>query len=147
MTTTMTVTPSSRLSTPGAAPTPETWLAGRSALLSIQWIYYFLLPQILGPKKKKVTNVGDFFKAFREAGAEEVDPSESGESSSRGPAFSGGGFRLGSDETPSAMIGGPSTSASKEDKPRRFVLKMWRDGFSIDDGDIRLYNDPQHRYV
>ena len=94
-----------------------------------------------------MTNVGDFFKAFKEAGAEEVDPSESGESSSRGPAFSGGGFRLGSDETPSAMIGGPSTSASKEDKPRRFVLKMWRDGFSIDDGDIRLYNDPQHRHV
>jgi len=100
---------------------------------------------ILGPKKKKVTNVGDFFKAFKEAGAEEVDPSETGASSSRGPAFSGGGFRLGSDETPSAMIGGPSTSASKEDKPRRFVLKMWRDGFSIDDGDIRQYNDPQHR--
>ena len=22
---------------------------------------------------------------------------------------------------------------------------MWRDGFSVDDGDIRLYNDPQHR--
>merc|ERR550519_1957294 len=100
---------------------------------------------ILGPKKKKVTNVGDFFKAFKEAGAEEVDPSETGEGSSRGPAFSGGGFRLGSDETPSAMIGGPSTSASKEDQPRRFVLKMWRDGFSIDDGDIRQYNDPQHR--
>merc|ERR1719242_567041 len=100
---------------------------------------------ILGPKKKKVTNVGDFFKAFKEAGAEEVDPSETGASSSRGPAFSGGGFRLGSDETPSAMIGAPSTSASKEDQPRRFVLKMWRDGFSVDDGDIRQYNDPQHR--
>ena len=104
-------------------------------------------PQILGPKKKKVTNVGDFFKAFREAGAEEVDPSETAERSSRGPAFSGGGFRLGSDETPSAMIGAPSTSASQEDKPRRFVLKMWRDGFSVDDGDIRQYNDPQHRHV
>ena len=91
--------------------------------------------------------MGDFFKAFKEAGAEEVDPSETGEGSSRGPAFSGGGFRLGSDETPSAMIGGPSTSASKEDQPRRFVLKMWRDGFSIDDGDIRQYNDPQHRHV
>ena len=95
-----------------------------------------------------MTNVGDFFKAFREAGAEEVNPSESGQSSSRGPAFSGGGFSLGSDETPSAMIGGgPSSSASKEDNPRRFVLKMWRDGFSIDDGDIRQYNDPQHRHV
>jgi len=56
---------------------------------------------ILGPKKKKVTNVGDFFKAFKEAGAVPVDPSETGESSSGARAFSGGGFRLGSDETPS----------------------------------------------
>merc|ERR1711936_1211557 len=99
---------------------------------------------ILGPKKKKVTNVGDFFKAFKEAGAVPVDPSETGESSSGARAFSGGGFRLGSDETPSTKIGGAS-AAPKEEKPRRFVLKMWRDGFSIDDGDIRLYNDPQHR--
>lgn len=61
----------------------------------------------MGPKKKKVNNVGDFFKAFREAGAEEVDPSSEGGSGSRPgvQAFSGGGFRLGSDETPSAMIG------------------------------------------
>jgi len=100
---------------------------------------------ILGPKKKKVGNVGDFFKAFREAGAVPVDPSETGESSSSGTrAFSGGGFRLGSDETPSTKIGGAS-AAPKVDEPRKFVLKMWRDGFSVDDGDIRLYNDPQHR--
>ena len=26
--------------------------------------------------------------------------------------------------------------------PREFVLKMWRNGFSIDDGDLRPYNDP-----
>merc|ERR1719242_1562991 len=81
---------------------------------------------ILGPKKKKVTNVGDFFKAFKEAGAVPVDPSETGESSSGARAFSGGGFRLGIDETPSTKIGGAS-AAPKEDKPRSFVLKMWRD--------------------
>ena len=51
-----------------------------------------------------MTNVGDFFKAFKEAGAVPVDPSETGESSSGARAFSGGGFRLGSDETPSTKV-------------------------------------------
>ena len=49
-----------------------------------------MLFQILGPKKKKMNNVGDFFKAFKEAGAVPVDPSEEGESSSsKMKAFSG----------------------------------------------------------
>jgi len=105
---------------------------------------------ILGPKKKKVTNVGDFFKAFREAGAEAVDPSSEAGSSGGGSgvkAFSGGGFRLGSDETPSAMIGTSSASSRPEpgQEPVKFRLKMWRDGYSVDDGDLRQYNDPQHR--
>ena len=106
----------------------------------------------MGPKKKKTNNVGDFFKAFKDAGAVPVDPSEEGESSRSGvAAFSGGGFRLGSDETPSTMIGGgagPSTgAAAKGAGPKKFVLKMWKEGFSLDDGDIRHYNDPQHRSV
>jgi len=104
---------------------------------------------ILGPKKKKMNNVGDFFKAFKEAGAVPVDPSEEGESSSSNKvkAFSGGGFRLGSDETPSAKVGDAQASASAAagPEPKKFVLKMWKDGFSLDDGDIRAYNDPQHR--
>ena len=33
-----------------------------------------------------------------------MDPSETGESSSGTRAFSGGGFRLGSDETPSTKV-------------------------------------------
>ena len=83
----------------------------------------------MGPKKKKTNNVGDFFKAFKDAGAVPVDPSEEGESSRSGvAAFSGGGFRLGSDETPSTMIGGgagPSTgAAAKGAGPKKFVLKM-----------------------
>merc|ERR1711872_1138029 len=84
----------------------------------------------------------------KEAGAVPVDPSEEGESSSsKMKAFSGGGFRLGSDETPSAKVGdaGASALAAAGPQPKKFVLKMWKDGFSLDDGDIRHYNDPQHR--
>merc|ERR1719347_1593575 len=60
---------------------------------------------ILGPKKKKF-NVGDMFKAARDAGAEAIDPSESGAGPSGGlKAFQGGGFKLGSDTTESVQVG------------------------------------------
>ena len=28
---------------------------------------------------------------------------------------------------------------------KTFVMKMWKEVFNVDDGDIRLYNDPEHR--
>jgi len=98
---------------------------------------------ILGPKKKKF-NVGDMFKAARESGAEAIDPSESGVAGPSGgvKAFHGGGFKLGSDSAESVKIGG---GGEKKPESRQFVLKMWREGFSLDDGDLRKYDDPQNR--
>ena len=82
------------------------------------------------------------FKAAREAGAEAIDPSQSGAGPSAGMrAFQGGGFKLGSDTTESVKIGGEA----KRIEPRNFVLKMWREGFSLDDGELRAYNDPANR--
>ena len=99
--------------------------------------------QILGPKKKKF-NVGDMFKAAKDAGAEAIDPSESGAGPSGGVrAFQGGGFKLGSDTAESVQVG--VQGGEKRAESRHFVLKMWRDGFSLDDGEIRKYDDPQNR--
>ncbi|CAN0557568.1 unnamed protein product [Ectocarpus sp. 8 AP-2014] len=79
---------------------------------------------ILGPKKKKF-NVGDMFKAAKEAGAEAIDPSEAGAGPSGGVrAFHGGGFKLGSDTAESVQVGG---GQEKRPDPRHFTLKMWRD--------------------
>ena len=43
----------------------------------------------------------------------------------------------------SEMVQG--TSAPKDEKPREFALKMWQNGFSIDDGALRAYNDQENR--
>eukprot|EP00088_Acartia_fossae_P053644 TRINITY_DN611_c0_g1_i1.p1 TRINITY_DN611_c0_g1~~TRINITY_DN611_c0_g1_i1.p1 ORF type:complete len:391 (-),score=141.14 TRINITY_DN611_c0_g1_i1:32-1204(-) len=98
---------------------------------------------ILGPGKKKDI-VGKLFKKARESGAEEVRPGEQGTSSGF-KAFQGGGFKLGSDEAPSQFVGKPGGSAGKAAEPRSFVLKMWQEGFSLDDGDLRRYDDPANR--
>jgi len=83
------------------------------------------------------------FKAAKDAGAEAIDPSESGAGPSGGMrAFQGGGFKLGSDTAESVQVGG---GQAKKPDPRHFVLKMWKEGFSLDDGELRAYNDPAHR--
>ena len=39
----------------------------------------------------------------------------------------------------------PGAAVKKDEKPREFILKMWQNGFSIDDGPLRAYNDQQNR--
>jgi len=99
--------------------------------------------QILGPPKKKGSEfVKDLFKKAREHGAEAVDPSNPKAGSSKSSAFTGTGFKLGSSESaPTEKVEG----GHKPKPPREFILKMWKNGFSIDDGELRPYNDPENR--
>ena len=106
---------------------------------------------ILGPGKKKDI-VGKLFKRAREAGAEEVRAGEPGSSGggAASKAFLKGGFKLGDDSTPSQFVGQPGAGSSggaggETAEPRTFVLKMWQEGFSLDDGDLRRYDDPGNR--
>jgi len=101
--------------------------------------------QIIGPPKKKegADFVKHMFKKAREHGAEAVDPGAAGGPGPSRSVFSGSGFKLGSNEMGSEMVQG--TSAPKDEKPREFALKMWQNGFSIDDGALRAYNDQENR--
>lgn len=102
--------------------------------------------QVLGPNSRKPNSdriVSDMFKQAKE-NAEVLDPSEAGPSS-QFSAFTGSGFTLGSDANDSRQTGIPSapkTSEEAADENRRNVLKFWNNGFSIDDGPLRAYDDP-----
>jgi len=102
--------------------------------------------QVLGPSKKKegADFVKHMFKRAREHGAEALDPNTPGGSGGAArQVFMGSGFRLGSNEGTSDVI--PGAAVKKDEKPREFILKMWQNGFSIDDGPLRAYNDQQNR--
>lgn len=86
------------------------------------------------------------FKMARESGAEAVEAgssSSSGASGGRAGAFAGSAFRLGSEDTSSEYV--PSRAPQRPAPPREFTLKMWSNGFSVDDGELRAYNDPGNR--
>ncbi|ANB12574.1 protein phosphatase regulator SHP1 [Sugiyamaella lignohabitans] len=59
--------------------------------------------------------------------------------------FTGTGFTLGSDEVPSRTVEDPS-SLLKNSRPQRVVrqLTFWKNGFSVEDGPLYRYDDPQN---
>lgn len=99
--------------------------------------------QVLGPKKSKKSDVvEDLFKSAREHGAEEVGSSEPAKPGRR-PVFKGSGYRLGEEGEQSEKISGAPVSHTR--KQVDCVLKLWKNGFSVDDGPLRDFNDPANK--
>ncbi|KAK7696522.1 hypothetical protein QCA50_001180 [Cerrena zonata] len=65
----------------------------------------------------------------------------------RDSIFSGGGHRLGSDEVESEFI--PDPNAPDEEELETVVrhLTLWRDGFSIEDGELLRYGDERNESI
>ncbi|KAJ4288293.1 protein phosphatase regulator [Collariella sp. IMI 366227] len=77
---------------------------------------------------------------------------ESPDASAAGPSrshFRGGGQTLGGDGVESRQIpdprGAPIPTATSDAPTQQRVLHIWSDGFSIDDGELRRFDDPQNR--
>ncbi|XP_044746083.1 NSFL1 cofactor p47-like [Coccinella septempunctata] len=93
--------------------------------------------QVLGPGKRRDI-VADMFKSVQEHGVEVVDQRPS-TSSSR--AFFGTGYKLGETSTDSVAVPG----VAQPPQPNEVTLKLWKEGFSINDGELRPYSDPRNK--
>ncbi|XP_033753346.1 NSFL1 cofactor p47-like [Pecten maximus] len=99
--------------------------------------------QIIGPKKRDGKKVVDnLFQSAREHGAEEVDRSE--KKPTKSMAFKGSGYRLGETEDGPADIvqGAPLRSGPRQVD---MVLKLWKDGFSVDNGELRDFQNAANK--
>jgi len=98
--------------------------------------------QVIGPRKaKKEANdlIGEMFKSAKDHGAEVVEKGAT--SSKRNPVFKGTGYRLGQNEVDTQVIPG-----AREPEPARSVtLKLWKTGFSLDEGPVRDYHNPANK--
>jgi UBX domain-containing protein 1 len=60
------------------------------------------------------------------------------------PKFEGTGYKLGQNENDSVAI--PSTSSrKKQDECDTVTVKVYQQGFTVDDGELRPYEDPRNR--
>lgn len=107
--------------------------------------------QILGPPPKKNPIRDIVSEVFRQAQAgnlEQLEPSQGSSSGSeRGPrSFVGTGYRLGQTDDDSVVI--PSATAGRKKRGEEtdsVTVKVFRQGFTVDDGDIRSYEEPRNR--
>lgn len=105
--------------------------------------------QVVGPRKKKNTDsiVKDLFKSAKEHGAEEVTSgSAPGSSSQSSFVFRGAAYRLGELPTDSTqpVPGTAGTLPIPKAKEQHVVLKLWKNGFSVDDGPLRDFKTPEN---
>ncbi|XP_066596659.1 NSFL1 cofactor p47-like isoform X2 [Prorops nasuta] len=99
--------------------------------------------QVLGPGKKKKDNIiNDMFKSCQEHSI--ALESKSGQQ--RPNTFSGTGYKLGQTNSDSEVVAAASGSNYQSNSNGNVItLKLWRDGFTINDHELRSYSDPENR--
>lgn len=91
---------------------------------------------IARPSTGKIVN--ELFKEAREHGAVPLNEATRASGDDKSKSFTGGGYRLGNSFCEqSEYIYGESQLQDVQ-----VLLKLWSNGFSLDDGELRPYNDP-----
>ncbi|KAM5280853.1 UBX domain-containing protein 2B isoform 2-T2 [Ctenodactylus gundi] len=91
---------------------------------------------IVQPSTGKIVN--ELFKEAREHGAVPLNEATRSSSDDKSKSFTGGGYRLGNSFCKrSEYIYGENQLQDVQ-----ILLKLWSNGFSLDDGELRPYNDP-----
>ncbi|EFA05869.1 NSFL1 cofactor p47 [Tribolium castaneum] len=88
--------------------------------------------QVLGPSKKKDI-VSGMFKSVQKHGVEIVDQKPGGSK-----LFKGKGYKLGQTADDSEEVEGAAGPAPSPE----VTLKLWKDGFTVNEGELRAYTDP-----
>ncbi|KAG7202892.1 hypothetical protein KM043_010037 [Ampulex compressa] len=95
--------------------------------------------QVLGPGKKKDI-VSDIFKSCQEQSVV-TEPKVGGQQ--RPNTFGGTGYKLGQTSSDSEVVS--ASSSDQQSNSGLITLKLWKDGFTINDSEIRPYTEAENR--
>lgn len=109
--------------------------------------------QILGPPRKNPIKdyVSEIFRSAQESGAEMVEQpraagsSAAATSSAAGGSFVGTGYRLGQTPDDHTALPDQLSRPSRPSNIEPVILKLWRQGFSINDGELRSYEEQANK--
>ncbi|KAI9513224.1 hypothetical protein F5148DRAFT_1273174 [Russula earlei] len=83
----------------------------------------------------------------RAVGDRPFEPDAERTGAQRSAAFSGGGYTLGSDEVDSTYVPDPNGPPNLAEETAIRHITFWRDGFSVEDGELRRYDDPAQAQI
>lgn len=101
--------------------------------------------QVIGPPRKNPVKdlVSEVFKQAQSGKMDQFDDEEE-HSEPRFSSFEGTGYRLGQSSEDSVTVKS-SSGSKKRDDCDTVTVKVYRQGFTVDDGEIRPYEDPRNR--
>lgn len=104
--------------------------------------------QVLGPPKKNPIKdyVSEIFRSAQQGNLETFEAEPSAGSSSS--LYAGTGYRLGQTDNDHQAIPDRQRSSGGRDTDHNHevvTLTLWRQGFSINDGELRRYEDPENK--
>ncbi|XP_023313815.1 NSFL1 cofactor p47 [Trichogramma pretiosum] len=99
--------------------------------------------QILGPGKKKDI-ISDMFKACKEEQGATAGESSRPSAQSRPSTFGGTGYKLGMTSNDTEVVGTPS-SDDQASSSGAVSLKLWKNGFTVNNRELRRYDDPANQ--
>ncbi|KYN01145.1 PREDICTED: NSFL1 cofactor p47 isoform X1 [Cyphomyrmex costatus] len=97
--------------------------------------------QVLGPGKKKKDIASDIFKSCQQQSIAADSPKIGGQQ--RPNTFLGTGYKLGQTSSDSEVVMG--ANIDQQSSSGLIILKLWKDGFTINDSEIRLYEEAENR--
>lgn len=100
---------------------------------------------MLGPSRNKGSKdfVSNIFKSAKESGAEVVENPHAAPRPGGSRGFGGAGYRLGQTNDDHVLLADTSSRATENMDP--IILRLWRQGFTINDSELRLYDDQKNR--
>uniref|UniRef100_A0A1I8AUC0 UBX domain-containing protein n=1 Tax=Steinernema glaseri TaxID=37863 RepID=A0A1I8AUC0_9BILA len=101
--------------------------------------------QVLGPDAGNDGDLGGrIMRAAQRAGAEIVSPEAAAAARAAGSSSGApsGGYRLGGHGVSTEAINPPPSSSAHGRQRVTFVMNLWTNGFSLDDGPLREFSDP-----
>lgn len=107
--------------------------------------------QVLGPPRKNPMKdfVQEVFKKAQSGQLDQFEPSDSPSGSAQPRSFVGSGYRLGQTDDDHQKVesasGAAGSAKKKADECDTVTVKVFSQGFTVDDGELRPYEDPRNR--
>lgn len=101
--------------------------------------------QVLGPPRKKNPVKDIAAEMFKKAQGGNMEQFDSEEEEPRFAKFEGTGYKLGQSEDAPTVSVPSSSKGGKHEKCDTVTVKVFQQGFTVDDGELRPYEDPRNR--
>jgi len=101
--------------------------------------------QVIGPPRNNTDVITDMFQTAQKHASTSAPSGSSSAHESGGSNFFGTGYKLGQTENDTEVIPSRSFTSKRSSNQEEVVLKVWKEGFTINDGELHSIDQPENR--